>query len=258
MGPKLVDIHCHLNFPDFYEDREEVIERTVKENVWFIVVGTQLDSSKKALEIAKTYDGAFASAGLHPQYVNAGFNVGDFEKILRDGKVVAVGECGLDYRRTGDSDEWAKKKQKDILKKQIELSMQFNKPLMIHCRDAHADLLSLLKFYYSGSKLRGNIHFFSGTADDAREYLAMGFMVSFAGPVTFGGTYDDVIKSVPLDKIMIETDAPFVAPAAYRGKRCEPLYVEEVAKKIAEVKGVSFEEVARQTTQNAINFFRLG
>lgn len=256
MKPKLVDIHCHLDFPEFNSDREEVISRTLKWGLWFITIGTYLSTSKKALEIAKEHAGVFSSVGLHPQYTNEGFNKGDYEQIARDGKVVAIGECGLDYRRVADRDEWAKQKQKDIFKKQIEFSMEFNKPLMIHCRDAHADVLSLLKFY-SGSKLRGNVHFFSGSSENAREYLALGFMISFAGPITFGNSYNEVIKSVPLERIMVETDAPFVAPALYRGKRCEPLYVEEVAKKIAEVKGISFEEVAKQTTENALSFFQL-
>jgi len=254
--PKLVDIHCHLDFPEFDEGREEVIERTLKSGLWFINVGTYLEDSRKALKTAQNYSGVFSSVGLHPQYVKEGFNIGDYEQIARDGKVVAIGECGLDYRRISDRDEWAKKQQKDIFKEQIKLSMEFGKPLMIHCRDAHADLLTMLKFH-SNDNLRGNIHFFSGTVDDAREYLAMGFKISFAGPITYDGSYDEVIKAVPLESMMIETDAPFVSPAAYRGKRCEPMYVEEVAKKIAEVKGLSFEEVAKQTTENAVNFFKL-
>ena len=255
--PKLVDIHCHLDFPEFDEDREDVIKRTLRADVWFINVGTYFATSKKALEIATNYAGVFSSVGLHPQYMNEGFNVGNYEQLARDGKVVAIGECGLDYRRVSDRDEWARKQQKEIFKKQITLSMEFNKPLMIHCRDAHADLLSMLKLY-SSDRLKGNIHFFSGTIEDAREYLALGFNVSFAGPITFDGSYDEVLRAVPLQRMMIETDAPFVSPAAYRGKRCEPMYVEEVAKKIAEVKGISFEEVARQTTENAMSFFQLG
>lgn len=257
MKPKLVDIHCHLDFPEFDEDREDVIKRTLNGGLWFITIGTYLSTSKKALEIAQEHAGVFASAGLHPQYMGEGFNKGDYEQIARDGRVVAIGECGLDYRRIADRDAWAKKEQKELFKKQIELAIELGKPLMIHCRDAHDDMLTLLK-YYSGDKLKGNIHFFSGGLDEVREYLALGFMISFAGPITFDNRQDDVVKAVPLERMMIETDAPFVAPAAYRGKRCEPLYVEEVAKKIAEVKGISFEEVAGQTTENAINFFRLG
>lgn len=255
--PHLIDIHCHLDFPEFDADRKDIIERTLGAGIWCISIGTHLGTSKKALEIAREHAGIFASAGLHPQYMEEGLNKGQYEQILRDGKVVAVGECGLDYGRIADRDSWAKEKQKEIFKKQVELSLEFNKPLMVHCRDAHHDLLTILKFY-SGRNLRGNIHFFSGGVDEAREYLALGFTISFAGPITFGNGADKVIKTVPLNKIMVETDSPFVAPVPYRGKRCEPLYVEEIAKKIAEVKQTPFEEVARQTTENALSFFQLG
>jgi len=248
MNPKLVDIHAHLNFPDFDSDRDEVIRRALDEGIGIIDVGCDLKNFKKAVAIAEKYEGVFACVGLHPdEEIEKLPN--DLKELARNPKVVAIGECGIDLK----SQKSNLKSQKDLFIKQIELAKELDKPLMIHCRQAHKEVIEILK----ESKHYGNIHFFSGTWQEAEQYFDLGFTISFTGVITFARNYDEVIKKSPLDKIMIETDAPFVSPAPFRGKRNEPLYVKEVAKKIAEIKNLDYEEVARVTTENALRFFKL-
>lgn len=230
------------------------MKRTLAEDVWFINIGTDLKTSKESIGIASRYDGIFTSVGLHPHYIDEGWDADKYRGLAEHPKVVAIGECGLDNVRSSTSNIL----QRDIFKKQIELSLETNKPLMIHCRDSHDEVLGILKSYFINRKFyNGNVHFFSGAQEQAEQYLELGFTLSFTGVITFANDYDKIIKNLPLEKIMVETDAPFVAPVPYRGKRCEPLYVKETAKRIAEIKDVSYEEVARQTTQNAIDFFGL-
>jgi len=252
--PELIDIHCHLDFKDFDGDREEVIKRTLDAGVWMINVGVDLETSKKSIELAEKHKGIFAAVGLHPTDKDAEkFEINAFRELAQHPKVVAIGECGIDmFRRLNVRSSTLNSLQKDIFKQQIELAVELNKPLMIHCRDAHDEVLSMLN-----SGVRGNVHFFSGNREQAERYLELGFSLSFTGVITFARQYDEIIKSAPFDRIMVETDSPFVAPIPYRGQRCEPLYVKEVAKRIAEIRDISYEEVAKQTTQNAINFFGL-
>lgn len=257
---KLFDTHSHLNFPDFDNDRDEVIKRTLDERAGMIIVGTFASDSEKAVKIASQYGaGIYSSIGLHPTGIRRDdFDANYYRELAKNPKVAAIGECGLDYFHKN-----FKEKQKNIFKKQIELALELNKPLIIHCRQAHDDVLDILSSY-RGSMLRGDIHFFSGTWEQAQKYFDLGFLISFTGVITFPpprrtGTrdYDEIIKKAPLEKIMTETDAPFVAPAPHRGKRSEPLYVREVAQKIAEIKGISYEEAAKITTENAIKLFNL-
>jgi len=260
MIPKYFDIHSHLNFADFDKDREDVVRRALDAGVWIIIVGTNFESSKKAIEIAEKHEGMFASVGLHPtdaENLETGFPSGNWISKLREltkhPKVVAIGECGLDvFRRKKDD----LPRQKDIFKQQIELAIELGKPLMIHCRDCHKDVLEILNSYKC-PKLRGEIHFFSGSLEQAEKYFELGFFISFTGVITFARDYDEIIRNAPLDKIMIETDTPFAAPIPYRGKRNEPSYVIEVAKKIAEIRGISEEEAAQATTANALKLFRI-
>ncbi len=263
--PKFFDIHAHVNFPDFDKDRDEVIKRALDAGVWMINVGTDYESSKKAVEIAEKYqEGVYASVGLHPNDANlavsppSGGETAKLRELARHPKVVAIGECGLDFK----SQKSNLKSQIELFKKQIELAVEMDKPLMIHCREAHDDLINILTIYYSllSTRHNGNIHFFSGTWEQAQKYFNLGFTISFAGVITFQTTYDvgritDIVSQAPLDKIMIETDAPFVAPVPYRGKRNEPLYVRKIAKKMAEIRGLSYEETAKITTGNALRFF---
>ncbi|MBU4223957.1 TatD family hydrolase [Patescibacteria group bacterium] len=260
MIPKYFDIHSHLNFADFDKDREEVIKRMLAHGIWTIIVGVDFESSKKAVEIAGKYEGMFASVGLHPTDAEnleiqfpSGNWISKLRKLTQHPKVMAIGECGIDIFRR-EKDYLAR--QKDILKQQIELAIELDKPLMIHCRDAHKDVLEILNLHKC-QKLRGDIHFFSGSLEQAEKYFELGFLISFTGVITFARDYDEIIRNAPLDKIMIETDAPFVAPITYRGQRNEPSYVIEVAKKIAEIKGISEEEAAKVTTANALNLFRI-
>jgi TatD DNase family protein len=222
-------------------------------------VGSQAATSKKAVEIAEAYEeGMYAAVGLHP--LHAKDEIFDKEYFLGLGqkaKVVAVGECGLDYYRVVNPE--IKSLQAEVFRAHIELARELNKPLMIHCRNAHQDILKILnsRFSVSDSGLRGDIHFFSGTWQEAKKYLELGFYLSFTGVITFANQYDEIIKKMPLERLMVETDAPYVAPAPHRHKRNEPLFVREVAKRIAEIRDLSYEEVAQITTQNAQKLFGL-
>lgn len=183
------------------------------------------------------------------------FDYDYYKKLAQDPKVFAIGECGLDYYRLT---EGTKNKQAEVFIKQIELAHEVGKPLMIHCREAFADLIDILT---SNLTLLisppGVIHFFSGTIEDARRLMDLEFSFSFGGVITFARAYEKLIKFIPIGRILLETDAPYVAPQAYRGRRNEPLYVEEVAQKIAKIKNISFEEIAHVTTENAIRIFNL-
>src|SRR3989338_4939956 len=263
MEMRLVDIHAHVNFNAFREDGDDVIKRTLVAGTGMILVGSQYDTSRRAIEYAERYpEGVWAAVGLHPIHTGEEFHV-DGEEIASAGvpgfktrteefdyekyktlavhpKVVAIGECGLDHYRVGKV-EADKQKQAEVFRKQIQLAREVKKPLIIHCRNAYDDLYEILKQEHAGPPAGGGgtIHFFAGTWQDAQKFLGLGFHLSFTGVITFARDYDETLKNAPLDRIMVETDAPYVAPAPYRGKRNEPLYVEEVAKKIAELRGIS-------------------
>ena len=259
MQPKIFDIHSHLNFRDFNNDREDVIKRMQEKNIWTICVGADGKTSQECVELAEKYENIYASVGIHPTEHLGVELLSDLKKLAKHPKVVAIGECGLDFKdrpsRAREGRSFAK--QQDLFKKQIELALELNKSLMIHCRDAHDEVIKILKAesYKLKANLRGNIHFFSGTWEQAQKYFDLGFTISFAGPVTFSDQYNETIKNAPMDKIMIETDAPFAAPTPYRGKRNEPIYVIEIAKKIAELKKMPLEEVLVATTNNALRLF---
>ncbi len=171
--------------------------------------------------------------------------------MLKDPKVVAIGECGLDYYRMEPE---SIEKQKKAFIEQVELANEIGKPLMLHIRNAYKDALEILKQY---AKVKGDVHFFAGTSEDAKGFLDFGFTLSFTGVITFTHDYDEVIKNIPLDMIMSETDSPYVTPVPYRGKRNEPSYVREVVKKIAEIKGLPEEEVAKAIIANAKRVFAI-
>jgi TatD DNase family protein len=250
MQPKIFDIHSHLNFRDFDRDREEVIKQMQEKNIWTICVGADGKTSKECVDLAEKYENIFASVGVHPTEHLGVEPLSDLNlrKMAGHPKVVAIGECGIDLK----SQKSNLKSQINLFKQQIELALELNKPLMIHCREAHEEVIKILQEYKGA---HGNIHFFSGTQEQVQRYFELGFTVSFAGPVTFSDQYDEIIKNAPLDKIMIETDAPFAAPAPYRGKRNEPTYVMEIAKKIAKLKNMPLEEILVATTANALRLF---
>lgn len=272
-----IDIHTHLNTAAFDGDREAVIKRTQGAGVVCINVGTQKDTSKSAVEIAQKYDGMYAAVGLHPIHTSASFHdkqeLGDFGKaftsrgevfdydsyksLASDPKVVAIGECGLDYFR--QPEDGAKKRQIEAFEMQIALANEVKKPLMLHLRsgpggNAYADAAAILK---KQAKVLGNSHFFAGSLQDAKCFWDMGYSTSFTGVITFTHDYDEVIQAAPRDLIHAETDAPYVAPVPYRGRRNEPMYVIEAVKKIAQLRGETLEKVQAALIQNAQNMFSM-
>ena len=276
--PKYIDIHSHVNFKAFKEDADAVIERALNNNTWVINVGSQFSTSKRAVEIANKYkEGVFAIVGLHPIHLEESYHddeeiggegfmtrVEEFDKdayreLLKDPKVVGIGECGLDYfHMKGDTVE----KQKKVFREQVSLAQETGKALMLHVRNnpknmevnAYTDTLEILKEFPG---IKGDVHFFAGSLEDAKNFNDIGFTVSFTGVITFTHDYDEVIKSVPLNMIMADTDCPYVAPVPYRGKRNEPVYVKEIVKKIAEIKNLPEPEVAEAIVQNARRIFNL-
>ena len=274
--PLLIDVHTHTHFAAFADDKDAVIKRALAAGVWIINVGTQADTSKDGIETAHSYpEGVFATVGLHPIHTEKSyhdtqelgaddkgftsrgeqFDMARYLELARDASVVGIGECGLDYYRL---EEDTKQRQVEAFTNQIALSREVGKPLMIHCRNAFRDLIDLLRVEKNNlNAAPGNIHFFTGTKDDAHDLLDLGFLFSFGGVTTFTHDYDEVVSYIPLDRILTETDAPYVAPVPYRGKRNEPVYITEVAKKIAELKGVEYGAVAEATVRNARMLFKI-
>ncbi len=281
MIPQYIDIHSHVNFKTFDEDRDFIIRRALNKDTWVINVGTQINTSKHAIEIAHQYpEGVYAIIGLHPIHTDASYHdekeLGEggkeftsrgelfdkeaYRELLKDPKVVGIGECGLDYFHcTEESIE----KQKKAFIEQIELANEVGKPLMLHIRcgakdksvkigQAYSDALAILTQH---AKVKGDVHFFAGDWEEAKGFLDFGFTLSFTGVITFTHDYDEVICNTPLEMIMAETDSPYVAPVPYRGTRNEPIHVSEVVKKIAEIKLLPEDEVARAIVANAKRVF---
>lgn len=260
----LFDSHSHLRFYQFDNDREEIIKKLRDFDIKIINVGTDLEESEKAVELSKKYpDFMWASVGLHPtDNSKEKFNIDKYKELAKDKKVVAIGECGIDYYRITNQESriW----QKEIFVKQIELAKELNKPLILHCRpsagnqDAYDDAVEILKFKNLHiSSGNGVAHFFAGSKETAKKFLDLGFYISFAGPITFAPEYREAVQFVPIDRILIETDAPFAAPVPHRGRRNEPAYVEFVARQVAEWKRLSFEEVAQHTVENTKKLFQI-
>lgn len=260
LKPRLFDIHSHLNFSAFDDDQEAVLERMKERGVLSIVVGTDKKTSVEAAALAGKHPFLFASVGLHPTDSAEDFDYDYYKNLAQNPKVVAIGECGLDYFRItnpakGEARQRRQEsriKQEEIFKKQIELALEFDKPLIIHCRGAYGEVLEILSDY---SGIRANMHFFAGDWQTAEKFLDLGFYLSFTGVITFSRQYDEVLEKMPLNRLMIETDAPYVAPVPHRGRRNEPIYIEETAKKIAALRKISFEKIAERTVQNAKKFF---
>lgn len=261
-----IDIHSHLNFENFDTDRDALIAQLKAEKIATITVGTSVADSRAAIALAEKHEHLFATVGIHPTHDWTEEEFAEIEKLAAHPKVVAIGECGLDFFRTMDpndetKNEQTKMRQGQAFARHIEIALKHDKPLMIHCRAAYDEALHIIQSYQMdksiGQKLRGNMHFFAGSPEVSQKFLAAGFTLSFAGPITFARDYDEVIKTAPLDRIMSETDSPFVAPTPYRGKRNQPAYVKEIAAKIAEVRGESLEIVKKQLVQNAVKTFNL-
>ncbi len=263
------DIHSHLSFPDYDADREEIISEMQKQKIATISVGVDFETSKKEVELAEKNENVWACVGVHPESANdisydISYEMEKISELAKHQKVVAIGECGLDYFSLTPGVQ--KSAQKKLFEAQIDLAVKVGKPLMLHIRpsdkinfDAYFDALEILEKYHKmhGEKLRGNAHFFVGNTEVLKRFLAIGFTISFAGVVTFTHEYDEVVKYAPLESIMSETDAPFVAPAPFRGKRNSPPYVPEIVKKIAEIRNEDFELVRKTLVENAGRSFRI-
>lgn len=263
MNFSLFDAHTHLNLDDYNSDRETILSHLHENSIGAVIIGVDFETSKRACDIAKSYPNLFAGIGLHPVDNPTEVFSDKFLPLAQDSKVVCIGECGLDYfRLTGDS-ALEKARQREIFLRHVELARSVNKPLMLHCRptkgtmDAYEDTLDILEKEIKKGALSGNAHFFVGDKIIAQRFLRLGFTMSFPGVITFAHDYDDVIKALPLEAILSETDAPFATPLPYRGTRNEPKYVEEVVKKIAEIRGESYEEVRSATIQNALKLFKI-
>lgn len=263
---KLIDSHCHLDFEPLKNEQEAIVERAYKAGVEkFINVGSSLRGSRDSIEIANKYPHIWASVGLHPHDAET---VSDLDNIIdelrelsKNDKVVAVGECGLDFF-TADSKQLtidSKRRQRELFNVQLALAADISLPIIVHTREAEEETLSQLSAVSGQLSQKGVIHCFTYSPDFAKKLLGLGFYIGFTGFVTFDQSKFDHIREsaniVPIDRILIETDAPLLAPEPYRGKTNEPAYVMEVAKKIAEIKKLSFEEVAEKTTQSAERLF---
>ncbi|MBS3740012.1 TatD family hydrolase [Candidatus Bipolaricaulota bacterium] len=253
--PKLIDTHAHLDMGHYDDDREEVIERARKKSTGFINMGLDLSSSKKSIELAKSYDNVYAGIGFHPHEASK-FNSSTLDKFreLSKHKVVkAIGEIGLDYYR----DNSPRRKQREAFVAQLELACELELPVSVHNRDSTEDLLRILK---SQTEVpAGVVHSFFGDYDLGEEFIDLGLYLGLSGPVTFDGNkrLGETVKELPLERLVLETDSPFLTPAPNRGKRNEPGYVEFVAKELAYLKDISFEVVSETTTRNARRLFDL-
>ncbi|GAB4072103.1 TatD family hydrolase [Barrientosiimonas marina] len=253
----LVDTHVHLNADEFAEDREETIQRAFDAGVeYMVVVGFDRQTIPLAIEIAERYDTIYAAVGWHP--VDAVDMTDDdlnwIEELSSHPKVVAIGEMGLDYHW----DKSPKEIQKDVFRRQIALAKRVNMPIIIHNREATEDIRDLLQ-EEKASDIGGIMHCYNTSAAYMQSFLDMDFYISIGGPVTFKNATlpKDAAAAVPSDRLLVETDAPFLAPHPNRGKRNEPAYVKLVAEKVAELRGQSFEELSHMTTANAFTFFNI-
>lgn len=248
-----IDTHVHLDFDQFGHEQDEVVERAAQAGVTHMInVSSSLEGSRHSVELAQRFPSVYAAIGIHPHDAAqvTEENLAELVRLAGRPKVVAVGEIGLDYFKS----EGAPELQQQAFEAQMDLARRVGLPIIVHNRDADEDIMALLK-KHAGQD--GVVHFFSSGLDYAKNILDLALYISFTGVVTFGKERDDVIDYVPLDRVLIETDAPFAAPEPYRGKRCEPAHVVEVARKIAKVKGLSLEEVGRATSANAEHLFGL-
>lgn len=272
----LTDTHCHLDFPEYGKDLEQVIEKARQAGIAFIVnIGSSLKSSREAVSLSAKYDFIYASVGLHPhEWENfTAADISEIRSLAGDKKVVAVGECGLDYHRDHD-----KERQKQLFSAHIDIAKEKNLPLVIHTRDAHQDTLDVLRSSFPEGRIRGVVHCFSGDEKVLSECLELGLDISFTCNITYpansfnirrdpadnilqrdkkAGDLRALVKQAPLERLLLETDAPFLPPQEFRGRRNEPAYVKYLVDAIAQIKGISFDEVSKQTEENARRLFKI-
>ena len=252
---ELFDSHCHVDEPKFDGDREDVLLRMREAGVTrYAVIGSDMASSRHAADYAAAHEGCWAAVGIHPHEAS-GYREGDLDRLAawaREEKVVAIGEIGLDFYY----DHSPRDAQRQVCELQMELAYELDMPVAYHVRDAHQDMIDLMKKHRNHLS-GGIIHCFSGSWEIAKEYLKLGYFISFAGPVTFkkAPKLQEAAVNVPLDCLLIETDSPYLAPEPVRGRRNEPTNVRYVAEKIAALRGMSLEELAEVTTENALRAY---
>lgn len=276
----MIDSHCHPQFSKYDEDQDEVIRRALDAGVGMIAIGTDVETTRQGIALAEKYPNLWATAGLHPTDIGdnpgpllrqgfGGRSVDNFVEFMSHNKVVGVGEVGLDYYRITNPE--ARIKQKEVFKSFIKLAQDFNKSLILHLRnspdsfDAFSDALLILDEMFSGvacppkfsKENLGVVHSFTGTLTFAQQFIERGFLIGLNGIITFSSQHDALIKAIPLEKILLETDAPFLAPVPHRGQRNEPLWVKYVAEKIAQVKNIPIDQVIKQTVENTVQLFKL-
>lgn len=251
-----IDTHCHLDFPEFNPDREEVIQRAKDNGIDYIInIGSSLEGSRKSLELSQQYDFIFASVGIHPHEADS-FDEkveGSLRALAKNERVAAIGEIGLDYFKNYAQTE----NQKILFRALLNLAQDLNLPVVIHNRQAGVDVLEMLK---ASMPKKAVVHCFSGDENFLKECLDLGFFISFTCNITYrkADNLRKLVALTPLNRMMLETDAPFLPPEDLRGKRNEPMYVKLLAEEIAIIKETSLEEVARVTSDNAKQFFKLG
>ncbi|MCL4119003.1 UNVERIFIED_CONTAM: hypothetical protein GTU68_029892 [Idotea baltica] len=254
---EFIDTHTHLDAPDFDEDREEVIQRALNSGIKKLITigaGYGFESAQRAVDLSKQYDEIYASIGVHPHDAKTEPDLSILENLINNKKVVAIGETGLDFFR-----DWAPKElQYKWFREQIKFAKKYNKPIIIHCRQTPKECFEVLK-EEKAETVGGVFHCYSEDYNYYKEISKLNFKVSFPGILTFKNaiTVHEAAKQIPLEDIMLETDAPYLAPTPYRGKRCESSYLVETAKILAEIKNLSIEVIAEKTTSNAIQFFGL-
>jgi len=278
--PEMIDTHAHLNMFDFDVDREETIARSFCKNIFMINVGTNLKSSQKAVDIASTYPaGVFAAVGLHPTNIDYkgfhlfsgtgqkrpenilenGFDALEYKKLAGDPKVIAVGEIGFDHHYMPEKEEdipYYKSRQKEVFEEQLFFSEELGLPAIIHCRDAHKEMIEILEQKIgAGSKIKGVIHCFNGTWPQAEKYLDLGFFIGVNG-IIFKMRLDEALKKIPLGRIVLETDCPFLVPPGAE-RRNESSFLPDIAQRLADIKGLDLKTVAETTTKNAKKLFHI-
>lgn len=255
----LTDTHTHLDFPEFDGDREQIIEQALAAGVRTIVnVGTDLDSSRAAVALAEAHPQIYAAVGVHPHDAKTMTEemLEELRALASHPKVVAVGEIGLDFYR----DLSPRDKQRQAFEQQLALAREIGKPVIIHDREAHKEVMAILRRWADGCQQSvGVLHCFSGNLAMAQEAIELGFYISIAGPVTFQNArrLRELVRQLPLERLLIETDCPYLTPHPHRGKHNEPAYVKLVAQEVAHIKGLTLEKIARITSDNARELFAL-
>jgi len=279
----LIDTHAHVNFRSFKDDAKEILQRALDAGVWVINIGSQIDTSRHAAELANKFEtGVYACIGLHPEHTHSqfvdeeethfktreeDFDIELYSELVKSPKVVGIGECGLDYYRLPEDKnlhEEVKHKQREAFRKQIRFAKEYDKVLVVHSRpEPGSDELykDMLKVFTEEkvSEMRFEVHSYTHTPEFFQKFLSLGAYVSFNGIITFDktGNMEKLVQMAPMERILLETDCPYLAPVPMRGKRNEPAFVKHVAEKVAKIKNVPIEEIEEITTSNAKKLFKL-